>query len=40
VLGPAQVATLGVLAAVGVVVLFRARHRRGSASSRTRADGA
>jgi hypothetical protein len=34
VLGPAQIATLSVLAAVVVVILFRALHRRRSASSR------
>jgi hypothetical protein len=34
VLGPAQVAALGVLAAIVGVALFRALHRRGSAGSR------
>jgi hypothetical protein len=33
VLGPAQIAALGVAAAIAVVVLFRAWHRRRSASS-------
>ena len=38
VLGPAQLATLGILAAIIVVALLAARHRRATASSRSRAD--
>jgi len=38
VLGPAQLAVLGVLAAIIVAALFGARHRRASARSRCRAE--
>jgi hypothetical protein len=38
VLGPAQLATLGVLAVIIVVALLAARHRRATARSRSRAD--
>ena len=38
VLGPAQFAVLGLLAAIMVVALFGARHRRASARSRCRAE--
>jgi hypothetical protein len=38
VLGPAQLATLGVLAVIIVAALLAARHRRATARSRSRAD--
>jgi hypothetical protein len=38
VLGPVQLATLGILAAIIVVALIDARHRRATARSRSRAE--